>query len=70
LSTIPVTVSYELPMLWVGGSVAAWLAATPVLLPVLGKLIRAGQRVAPPLPEPLDDVPARPQLRLLPAPTV
>jgi len=50
----------------VGGTVAGWLVALPVLLPGLGRWIRAGHR---PAPAPLDAPLPRPQLRLVPDPT-
>ena len=52
-------------MWWVSGIVAAWLAATPLLLPVLGRLLRAGRGPTPPADAPLP----HPHLRLLPDPT-
>jgi hypothetical protein len=33
--------------MWVGGVVGGWLAVTVVLLPLLGRLLGAGERCAP-----------------------
>jgi hypothetical protein len=35
--------------MWVGGVVGGWLAVTVVLLPLLGRLLGAGERCAPQL---------------------
>ena len=37
-------------MTWVGGALAVWLMATPVLLPVLGRLIEVDQARLPEVP--------------------
>jgi hypothetical protein len=37
-------------VMWVGGVVGGWLAVTVVLLPLLGRLLGAGERCAPQFP--------------------
>ena len=60
------TVGYERDVVLMSSVALAWLLASAMLLPALGRLIRAGH---PPVPQPpvTDDVP-RSSLRLVPGP--
>jgi hypothetical protein len=72
LPTPVAPVGYEQTVMWLSGVVLVWLLSTLTLLPALGRLISTGHPpfvppvAAPPLA--VDD--GRPQLRLVPEPTV
>lgn len=60
------SVRYEVGVMWVGGVVGGWLAVTVVLLPLLGRLLGAGERCAPQREVRNSAPPLPPRLQLVP----